>query len=488
MQFLNAVFWLFFPCLFLLYNCINKRYRYLCLLVANYLFYGWNNFAAVPALLISTVITYCGGLIMEVVQPDRRRMVYTAFFAANLLILGVYKYTEFLLSNLCGLMQTIGVGMTGFSVDLITPVGLSFYIFQSSSYLSDVYRKGMPAEHNLFRYAAFASFFPTILSGPIQRSRDLLPQLNNPSDFQFERARRGFLVLVWGLFQKIVISGKLAGIADTVYNAYTEYDNVYYLVAACCYSLYIYCDFSAYSDMACGIAEILGFQIKGNFRNPYLAESLADFWNRWHMSLNTWFIENIYIPLGGNRKGATRKYCNILIVFALSGIWHGAGWNFVVWGLLNGALRIMGEILQPIKNKVYAITGTDQSVFSIRFLKKAGVFLIITVTWVFFRIPDLASAIHIVKNMLFFHPTALFNPGVFSLFGTVQETLVFVICVAVFLSVQYLRKEEGGLLDSFCRQPVLVQSILLAVAICICILIVCSGTTTFNTEFIYFQF
>lgn len=490
MNFLSLAFFPFVLISFAAYWLTDKKYRYLVLLAANYVFYCWcGSIAAVFTLLLSTGLTYAGGFLLS---KKKKKWLYAIFFTANLLMLVVYKYTGFLIENI-NLIGNLALGSSGDqvlvkSLSLVAPIGLSFYIFQSSTYLSDVYRKGLPAERNFLRYAAFVSFFPSILSGPIQKSRELLPQIKDPGAFSFQQASEGLLLLVWGYFQKIVVAGKLAVISNTVYQNYQAYDNVYYLVAAVSYSLYIYCDFSSYSDMACGFAKIFGFEIRPNFKNPYLALSLSDFWNRWHMTLNSWFVENIYIPLGGNRKGTFRKYINIFIVFFVSGIWHGASYSFVVWGVLNGLLRIFGEILMPFKRKLYSLVKVDENCLSARVFKRAIVFLLITVTWVFFRIPDIGTAVHVIRNMLIFQPLSLFNADVLTLIGTSGELLIFLVCITVFVFVQYLRKEEGRIYRVYASQPTLVQTLALAFLIACCVFAVCSDTTTLNTQFIYFQF
>ena len=489
MQFLCGPFLVFLPLAFGVYYLTPKKHRYLPLLIANYIFYGWNNIAAVPVLVLSTLITYLGGRILE--KRSSRRL-FALFFTLNILILAVFKYTNFAIGNvnrLAGLLLP-GASPEGLisPVELLSPIGLSFYIFQSTTYLSDVYRKGMESERNFLRYAAFVSFFPSILSGPIQRSRELLPQLRQPEDFSFDHAYQGFLLLIWGFFQKIVISGQLAAISNQILDSYHSYKNIYFALAACCYSLYIYCDFSSYSDMACGVAQLLGFRVRPNFRNPYLAESLADFWNRWHMSLNNWFIENIYIPLGGSRKGKLRKYCNIMVVFLISGIWHGASWHFIFWGVLNGFLRVMGEILAPAREKLYALLKLEKNSFSMRFLRRACVFCMITLTWVFFRMPAMSAGVHVIREILAIRPIHLFDSGLLDLFTTGNDILWFIFTVTLFIVVQYLRKEEGRLYRVFMHQPLLLRCIAVAAAICICLFGLVSGAATFDTQFIYFQF
>lgn len=485
MQFISSSFLIFFLVAFSVFFMTKKKYRYLVLLVANYVFFGWNNLHSVPVLLLATGLTYGGGLVLS---KKKSPVIYGLFFALSLLILVFYKYFNFLIDNVNLLAGWLGRPTELEHLDILTPLGLSFFLFQSTGYLNDVYRKGMPAEKNFLRYAAFVSFFPTVVSGPIQKSRDLLPQLENPGDFDFENARKGVFMLVWGFFQKMVICPQFAGISNQIFNAYQDYDNVYYLIAAVCYSFYIYCDFSSYSDMACGVAQIFGFQVSRNFRNPYLSTSIGEFWNRWHMSLNNWFIENIYIPLGGSRKGKVRKYRNIFLVFFFSGIWHGASWTFILWGVLNGVLRILEELLMPLVDKALTRCRLSPEHSAVRFVKRAVVFLLITVTWVFFRMPNVSSALHIVKNMLIFYPTSLLSFRLDSLFAHTLDFPVFLALLLVFSLVQYARKEDGRLNCVLHKTPAFLQTVSCALMIAICVLIACSGTTTFDTQFIYFQF
>ncbi len=485
MQFISVPFLIFLFLSFFIYFGIKKEYRYLILLVANYVFFGWNNLYSVPALLLATVLTYIGGLVL---QKKKSKAIYAVFFSLSLFILVFFKYSNFLIDNINVFFAWLGKSPALNKLDILTPLGLSFFLFQSTGYLNDVYRKDMPAERNFFRYAAFVSFFPTVVSGPIQQSRKLLPQLKEPVDFDFENARKGVYLLAWGFFQKMVICPAFAKISNLVFDAYTQYDNVYYLIAAVCYSFYIYCDFSSYSDMACGIARIFGFQVSPNFKNPYLSQSIGEFWNRWHMSLNTWFVENVYIPLGGSRKGRIRKYVNIFLVFFFSGIWHGASWSFVVWGILNGVLRILEEISSPLGERFLHVCKLSPKNPAVRFIRRGVVFGLITVTWVFFRMPSVSAALHIVKNMLFFYPSSLWNSNISSLLGTRVDVLFFGVVLLVFALVQYARKGEGKLYSTLQKMPSFWRILGCALLIAICVIVACSGTATFNTQFIYFQF
>lgn len=304
-----------FICIFLIvYYIVPQRYRYILITVGSYFFYGYANFKLLTILMMITILTYIGGIIL---QTQRTKLMYAVFVILTLLILVYFKYTNFIVQNINWLLEGV-VKNSSYriaSLDLILPVGLSFIVFQACTYLGDIYRGKLIAEKNIVRYAAFVAFFPTVLSGPIQKARELLPQIKSPLFFDPDTAKKGTILFVWGTFEKVMVANRLLVVVNKVFDNYGNYNSAYYVVAAICFSLYIYADFAAYSDMARGIAMLMGIHIGKNFDNPYLSQSTAEFWNRWHMSLNSWFVENVYIPLGGNRKGIIRKYINVLIVF-----------------------------------------------------------------------------------------------------------------------------------------------------------------------------
>lgn len=486
MSFIALAFLPFFLISLVTYYIAPIKYRYLVILLSSYIFYGFNDYKMAIILALVTLLTYIGGLVLN---KRRTKWLFAMFFIINIGILFVMKYTNFSLIYLDKILLKFGVSaFTGLSVNIIAPVGLSFYIFQSTTYLNDVYRKGMEAEKNLLRYAAFVAFFPSLLSGPIQKSRDLLPQLKEPASFSSEVFIRGYMLFVWGYFEKVVVSSKLKAIVDTCWGSWDTCYGIYALVAVITFSLYIYCDFSAYSDMACGVARMLGFRVKNNFKNPYLSTSLSQFWNNWHMTLNDWFIENVYIPLGGNRKGTMRKYLNVMVVFLFSGAWHGAGLHFVVWGGINAILQIIGQILKPFKHKVYNALKIDENCFSARFIKRTGVFILITFTWIFFRAPSLQMGIEMVRRIGSIVPVDLFNPDIINISGTPIQTLIVIIVTMIFLFVQYCRKEGTKYLDAFRSQPVIFQTLSVGIAIFAIIMSSVSGNADVNTDFIYFQF
>ena len=299
---------------------------------ASWLFYGWGKPSFLLSLVAITLWTWIGGLVLENWNSKR---VYVFFFAGCILLLGSYKYTSFLLVNLNRIGRFLGKNAIDIP-EVLIPVGLSFYIFQVCSYLGDVHHEKIVAERNFIRYASFAAFFPTILSGPIQKARDLLPQLKCPKSFEYANGLHGFLRVMWGIFTKICVADQLSYVLESINLEENDpWMASWFLFSAIAFSIYIYADFVSYSDIAIGLAQILGIYVRPNFLNPYLSCSLTEFWERWHASLNEWLVEYVYIPLGGNRHGVLRKYVNIMIVFLISGLWHGASWHYVVWGGLK---------------------------------------------------------------------------------------------------------------------------------------------------------
>jgi len=353
MMLFNSIdFLLFFPIVVAIYFVIPKKLRYIWLLMASYYFYmSWNPRYAI-LMLLSTIITYVSSIGIEKSNAILWKMVWVAgSLISNLSILCIFKYANFILVNIERVLITIGIEITECRLDLLLPVGISFYTFQALSYTIDVYRGKIKAERNILKYSLFVSFFPQLVAGPIERSKNLLYQIQNCEEIKlwnFERVRDGFLLMMWGLFQKLVIADRISLLVDTVINNYEKYGFVEISVAMILFAFQIYCDFGGYTNIARGTARIMGFELMKNFQQPYLATSIKEFWRRWHISLTSWFTDYVYIPLGGNRKGSIKKYVNILIVFGISGFWHGASWNFIVWGLLNCFVILVSQEFEPL--------------------------------------------------------------------------------------------------------------------------------------------
>ena len=327
MLFNSIEFLVFFPIVSGLFFIIPKKFRCLWLLIASYYFYmSWNPKYAV-LIAFSTFITYISGILMERANTKHgKQAVVAASFIINLAILGVFKYANFALQPLSAIGAILGLQPIERRLDLLLPVGISFYTFQALSYTIDVYRGTVKAEKNILQYMLFVSFFPQLVAGPIERSGNLLSQIQRVKEinvWEFERVRNGFLLMCWGLFQKLVIADRASVLVNQVYQNYGDYGFLELAIASVLFAFQIYCDFGGYSNIARGAAQVMGFSLMQNFRQPYLAVNIKEFWRRWHVSLTSWFTDYLYIPLGGSRKGAVRKYLNILIVFMVSGLWHG---------------------------------------------------------------------------------------------------------------------------------------------------------------------
>lgn len=288
----------------------------------------------------------------------------------NLAVLFFFKYNKFFFENVERVLRIIfHIQFTRPKFDVLLPVGISFYTFQALGYVIDVYRDDINAEKNFFRYALFVSFFPQLVAGPIERSQNLLTQLAQKHKPNFEQMRDGLLLMLWGFFLKIVLADRIAIFVDTIYGDINKYGGWYLIVATVLFAVQIYCDFAGYSTIATGASEILGIRLMENFNAPYFSQSVSEFWRRWHISLSSWFRDYVYVPLGGNRKGTLRKYVNIMIVFLVSGLWHGAGWSYVAWGGLNGAYQVIGSVLKPLRDKTVAILGLHRDSFAHKMAK-----------------------------------------------------------------------------------------------------------------------
>lgn len=486
MNFLNLVFYAFIVLFLIAYFIVPAQYKYMVIFLGSYYFYGYANPKILITLIIATVVSYLGGIAIQ--KYRKKKLLYVLLFSAEILIFVFYKYTDFIINNINHVLEKINSSASlSVHFDLIMPIGLSFIIFQTCTYLSDIYRGRISVEKNIVRYGAFAAFFPTVLSGPIQKARNLLPQIKNSGPFEYEDAKKGVILFVWGLFEKIMVANKLMQISSNVIGDYLNYSSAEILIAAVSFSLYIYADFSSYSDMARGISKIMRINIGKNFNNPYLSVSTSEFWNRWHISLNEWFIEIVYIPLGGNRKGTFRKYINMMVVFGISGLWHGANWHFVAWGIINGLFAIIGQIIKPVKSKIYDAFKIDESAESIVFIRRLIVFVLITLTWVFFR-AGIIDSLRICKRIVMFDVVSLFDPNLLNIGGTAVATFVIFIVTVFFCFIQYKRQNEYAQYEKYARQPFIIQCFIVALIVCVCIFGTCTTDANVDTRFLYFQF
>jgi len=417
MIFNSISFLIFFPIVILLHYLLPHRYRYIVLLFASYIFYMSAEPYCVIFLITTTLITWVSGNLLYKLEDAGQKYILALGICLSLGLLIFFKYTNFILSLI----------KSDSSLSLLLPLGISFYTFQSITYMVDCYRKELKPEKNILKYALFVSFFPCILSGPIERAKDFLPQIDVKKEFDTLRAKKGLCLMLWGYFLKMVIVSRLTILCDLVFSDYNSFSGSMLMLATLAYAILIYCDFYGYSSIAIGAAKILGFKVRDNFRQPYLAVSIQDFWRRWHISLSTWFRDYLYIPLGGNKLGKARKYINIMIVFILSGLWHGANMTFILWGALNGIYQILGSLLLPLKENFFKITGIYKNENLKRRLQILVTFILITLTWVFFRASSIGEAFDILKLIFTnFKAYDLINGRVFSL-GLGIFNLLFVV-------------------------------------------------------------
>lgn len=486
MSFLSFAFLLFLLAVVIVFYSIPQNYRKMWILLASWFFYGMGDIRMLVILLFITAnVWIIGKLIAR--HTLHRKTYYILGFTTNVLILCLFKYLDFFFGSIKNLGGLFGISVNITIPELLLPIGLSFIVFQATTYLGDIYHKKMQ-DSDFITAACFVAFFPTILSGPIQKSRVLIPQLEFKQSYDEKKFLSGLLLLLWGYFEKIFVADKLAAIINPVYESHLNYTGIYYIIAALCYSIQIYADFSAYSDIARGVSAMLGVTIAPNFKNPYLAVNLTEFWRDWHISLNEWFVEYIYIPLGGSKRGKIRKIINTFIVFGVSGLWHGASWRFLLWGVINGILQIIGQLTHNFKSRIYSLVGLKQNSAIFAWCQRIVVFVIISTTWIFFRANSLSQAIFMINKIWNANWIQIFDISGWSLFGTVQAVIGIFICLAIFVKGKMLGKEGEKIVNAFYAEPQLVKYIVLGVSWAVLIVCICQQAARPNNAFIYFQF
>lgn len=493
MIFNSVSYLLFFPIVVLLYFALPYRLRNVWLLVASYYFYmNWN---AKYAILLagSTLITFASSLLVSYFR-DKGKMKLAKWslagsFILNIGILFVFKYSGFFAENINRLMEFLGQGARISAFDVVLPVGISFYIFQALSYTMDVYRGEIKATRNLLRYALFVSFFPQLVAGPIERSKNLLAQFEEKHTFDVDRIRSGLLTMLWGLFMKIVIADNLSGIVTNVYENYLSYTGVEIILATALFAFQIYCDFGGYSYIAIGSARVIGFKLMDNFDCPYLATSVVDFWKRWHISLTSWFRDYLYIPLGGNRKGKVRKYINIMIVFLVSGLWHGANWTYVVWGGLNGLYQVAEQVSEPLRRKWRAFFHVDVSRFSYRFFAGLWTFVLVDFSWMFFRAESFSQVFGMLRQIKAnFGFSRLFGYGMSHWGLDTAELVALAAAFALLFLVDVCRYKGKDLNHIVLQQGAPFRYLVYGTLLLMIMFFGIYGYEYAQTAFIYFQF
>ena len=389
MLFHTWVFIAFFLFVYSIYLVLRPtRFWLPWLLVASYIFYGWWSPLYLILVAYSTLLDYACVILME--RSRRRGLWLGISIANNLFLLGFFKYAEFVTENINWALDRMGTGTALVTPDVLLPVGISFFTFQSMSYTIDFYRGEIPREKSFIRFATFVSFFPQLVAGPIERAKELLPQFHQRPTITRDNLSTGFCLFITGLFKKLALANYLAGYIDPIFANPSNYDATALTFAVIGFAWQIYFDFSGYTDMARGIAQLLGFRLMLNFNHPYLASGLGDFWSRWHISLSTWFRDYVYIPLGGNRRGKFKLYRNLFITMLISGFWHGAAWQFLIWGAIHG---IGMMLMRPLERADW------YQRFIPKVFKQFGVFIFVSFAWIFFRAETLADAENIIRRI-----------------------------------------------------------------------------------------
>ena len=472
MVFNSIEFVIFLPIVVLLFYLLPQKARWLMLLAASCVFYMWFVPKYILILLVTIIIDYSAGILMEkhADEPKKKKTFLVISVVSTLLVLFIFKYLGFINDNFVWLCQKLGLDVRT-SVNIILPIGLSFHTFQSMSYVIEVYRGHQKAERHFGYYSLYVMFFPQLVTGPIERPGNLLRQLHEYKDFRYENISKGMRLILFGLFIKMVVADHLGAYVDEVYANPAEYNSWSVMLAMAFYSFQIYCDFFGYSTIALGSAKLMGFDISDNFRTPYLAKNIAEFWHRWHISLSTWFRDYVYFPLGGSRVKFGRWAFNILVVFVLSGIWHGAAWTFLFWGFAHGLLHILEKALRnrfPYKEPNSKWLGISLDV-----LRIAKTFVLVTLFWVMFRATDFA-------NMRDIFVAAVTNFGGGQSLAVKPEVWLY---LALFILSDLLLFNTR--FDAWCEgKPMVVRWLIYTLLIFL--IIACSSVNSF--PFIYFQF
>jgi len=478
MLFNSLDFAVFLPIVFVLYwFVVNKQLKYqnLLLVVASYVFYGWWDWRFLTLILFSTIVDYAVGLAFSKQENySKRKILLWISIIINLSFLGFFKYFNFFVDNFVQAFSFFGKEIQPNTLNIILPVGISFYTFQTLSYTIDVYKRNLEPTRNFISFAAFVSFFPQLVAGPIERASNLLPQFYIKRQFNYNKAVDGLRQILWGLFKKVVIADNCANVANAIFEGYESYSASTLLLGAVFFTFQIYGDFSGYSDIAIGTSRLFGFDLKQNFAFPYFSRDIAEFWRRWHISLSTWFRDYIYIPFGGSRGTKWNQIRNVFIIFIVSGFWHGANWTFIIWGALNAIYFL--PLLLLNKNRLNTnVVAEYSNLPSIKELLQIGLtFSLTVIAWIFFRAESVSMALH------FLYRTA--NSSLFTI-PQIRPTdlLIFLL---IFITIEWAGRRDFYAIERlWFKYP---KPIRLFVYYTIAMMIFLYGGRT--QEFIYFQF
>ena len=484
MLFNSTHFLLFFLIVTTLYFALPYNKRWLLLLLSSCYFY----MAFVPIYIFilgfTIIVDYIAGIYIENAQGKRRKLFLIFSLIANIGVLTIFKYYNFINENFSFLLQGFALKNPLPYLSILLPIGLSFHTFQAMSYTIEVYKGHQKAERHFGIYSLYVMFYPQLVAGPIERPQNLLHQFREKFDFDYDRVTSGLKLMAWGLFKKVVIADRLAIAVDTVYNNPTHYNSISLIIATVFFSFQIYGDFSGYSDMAIGIARVMGFKLMTNFNKPYQSRTISEFWKRWHISLSTWFKDYLYISLGGNRVTVIRRYFNLFVVFFVSGLWHGANWTYVVWGAIHGFYMVFALVTYNIRNKINKFLFLDD----LPFLSVITTFVLVAFAWIFFRANNVSSAFYIAMHIFTGLPQLikelLMHHSVIEYFGLNKSDMILSVLLIVILEIiQYYKNRNNIIVKVFQRSIYFRWSVYCMLLVSIMLLGVFD-----ERQFIYFQF
>jgi D-alanyl-lipoteichoic acid acyltransferase DltB (MBOAT superfamily) len=473
MLFNSSQFLLFFPIVTILFFLLPHKLRWALLLAASCYFYMFFKPEYILILFFTITIDYFAGLLIaKTTDKKERRKYLVASILANAGVLLIFKYYNFVNGNITGLAELLGLHIRIPYLSILLPIGLSFHTFQAMSYTIEVYRGNQKPEKNFGIYSLYVMFYPQLVAGPIERPQNIIHQFHEKKQFSYDNAVNGMNLIAFGMFKKVVVADRLSEYVNEVYAAPANFGTLPVMLATIFFSIQIYCDFSGYSDIAIGSARVMGYDLMENFRRPYLSSTIGEFWGRWHISLSTWFRDYVYIPLGGNRVSKLKWYRNLVIVFLLSGLWHGASWNFIIWGALHAFYLVFGLMTFDIRNKLSSSVGLHKLPKLNHWLQVLVTFILVTFSWIFFRAKDLGQAGAVIKQ-LFRMDLSVHIAKVATKLGILSLGMCFFSIILLLMSYTLPRK-----LDVKYRTLFFIGTTILILAI---------GTNE-NANFIYFQF
>ena len=487
MIFNSIEFAVFFPIVTLVYFLLQHKHRWWWLLATSCYFYMFFKPEYILILAFTIVIDYIAGILIEKAEGKKRKWYLIMSLVANIGVLAVFKYYNFF---------KLALGEAGIVswplLDILLPIGLSFHTFQAMSYTIEVYRGKQKAERHFGIYALYVMFYPQLVAGPIERPQNILPQFYKKHSFDYDRVTSGLKLIAWGLFKKVVIADRLALFVDRVYNSPLDYEGLPIIVATIFFSFQIFCDFSGYSDIAIGTAQVMGFKLMKNFDRPYFSKNISEFWRRWHISLSSWFRDYLYIPLGGNRVNTLRRYFNLFFVFTISGFWHGANWNYIIWGAIHGLLLVGAIITAKPREFINKITGITKVPFLFKTVQIIITFVLVAFAWIFFRANymEMSWTWHLVTHLFTNLPglTELTNLEYLSrnvFLDNGAREFFTAIALIIFMEVIHYIQRDRSVRDIISTKPIWIRW---GIYYIFAMMFFIFGVFDSPAQFIYFQF